>query len=82
MTLSEIDVDSTLERAKKLAAADKTLPESVRSLIGLLVVIVGLLLRRLNVNSRNSSVPPSKDPLRERGSKVTVPAQRKRKPGG
>lgn len=81
MTLSEINISGTLERAKEMAASDKTLPPSVRSVIELLVLIIELMLRRLNMNSRNSSVPPSRDPRRERRGKV-VPGQRKRKAGG
>ena len=61
MALSERDIKGALERAKELASTDKTLPTSVRAVIELLVLIVDLLLRRLNVNSRNSSVePPAK----------------------
>ena len=61
MTLSEIDIKGALERAKELARTDKTLPSTVRAVIELLVLIADLLLRRLNVISRNSSVsPPAK----------------------
>jgi transposase len=63
-----------------MAASDKELASSVRSLIELLVLIVELLLNRLNVTSRNSSTPPSQDPHRERGRRVR--AERKRKIGG
>jgi transposase len=80
VTLSEIDVKGAIKRAKEMAASDKQLPSSVRSVIELLVLIVELLLVRLNVNSRNSSTPPSQDSHRKRGR--TVRAERKRKPGG
>lgn len=80
VTLSAIDVSGAIKRAKEIAASDKKLPSSVRAVIELLVLIVELLLVRLNVNSRNSSTPPSQDPHRERGR--TVRAERKRKPGG
>ncbi len=80
MTLSEIDVRGAIKRAKEMAASDKQLPSSVRSVIELLVLIVELLLVRLNVNSRNSSTPTSQDFHRERGR--TVRAEHKRKPGG
>jgi transposase len=82
MTISEIDVSGALERAKNMAATDKRLPSTVRSIIELLVVIIELLLRRLNVSSRNSSVPPSQDPHRSRGRRVAGEKQGKRKPGG
>ena len=81
MTLSEIDISGALERAKELASTDKTLPSSVRAVIELLVLIIDLLLRRLNINSRNSSVPPSQDPHRKRG-KVMKAERKKRSVGG
>ena len=80
VTLSEIDVSSAIKRAKEMAASDKELPSSVRSVIEVLVLIVELLLNRLNITSRNSSTPPSQDPHRERGRRVR--AERKRKIGG
>jgi len=82
MTISEIDVSGALERAKRMAAADKRLPAAVRSLIELLVVIIELLLGRLNVNSRNSSVPPSQDPQRSRAGKISGVEKDRRKVGG
>lgn len=81
MSLSEIDVSGALRRAKELAASDKKLGASVRAVLELLVLIIELLLRRLNVNSRNSSVPPSQDRFRKKGAAVTS-AQRRRKSGG
>jgi transposase len=47
----------------------------------LLVLVINLLLAKLGVNSTNSSVPPSRDVNRKRGSRRKV-AGEKRKPGG
>jgi transposase len=80
VTLSEIDISGAIKRAKEITASDKKLSSSVRAVIELLVLIVELLVLRRNVNSRNSSTPPSQDPHRERGRKVR--GERKRKPGG
>lgn len=81
MTLSEIDISAALREAKALSGGDKTVPASVRAVLSLLVMIVELLLQRLNVNSRTSSVAASQDPHRPRGRKVAG-VRRKRKPGG
>jgi transposase len=81
VTLTEIDIKEAIVRAKEVAAADRTRPPAVRSVIELLVLIIELLLGRLNINSRNSSIPPSQDPHRKRGSKG-VRGERKRKAGG
>jgi transposase len=81
VTLSEIDISAAIREAKELSRTDKTVPASVRSVIALLVMIVELLLQRLNVNSRTSSVAPSQDPHRPRGRKVAG-VHKKRKPGG
>lgn len=82
VTLSEVDVSGALARAKAMAASDRSLPSSVRSVLELLVLIIELLLRRGNISSRNSSVPPSQDPYRKRGKCRVVSGERKRKPGG
>lgn len=82
MTLSDIDITATLKRAKELAASDSTLPSSVRTLLELLILIIELLVSRLNMNSRNSSTPPSQDPNRSRGKVARAERQQKRKPGG
>jgi len=49
--------------------------------MALLVSIIELLLERLNVNSRNSSIPPSQDPYRQSTRRPTGGKVR-RKPGG
>lgn len=82
MTLSEIDIGGALKRAKEMVASEKTVSATVRPVIELLVLIVELLVGRLNVNSRNSSVPPSQDPHRSRGRVARAEKQKKRKPGG
>lgn len=82
VTLSEVDISGALARAKELAASDRSLPSSVRSVLELLVLIIELLLRRGNISSRNSSVPPPQDPYRQRGKCAVIRGERKRKPGG
>lgn len=66
MTIDNIDVTATLKRVEKLLANDKTLSDSTRSLMEVMVLIVSLMANRLNLSSRNSSKPPSSDPNREK----------------
>jgi len=60
---------------------DKSITPQVRVMMELLVVVINLLVGKLGLNSKNSSIPPSKDPKRERGSKRKAKGK-KRKPGG
>jgi transposase len=52
-----------------------------RAMIELLIVIINLFVPKLGLNSNNSSIPPSKDPSRQRGSKNKSNGK-KGKPGG
>lgn len=78
MTIDKIDVTATLKRVEALLANDKTLSDSTRSLMEVLVLIVTLMANRLNLDSRNSSKPPSSDPNREK----TPRKKGDKKPGG
>lgn len=60
---------------------DKSASPQVRAMLELLVVVINLLLGKLGLNSTNSSIPPSKDLKRDRGSKKKTKGK-KRKPGG
>ena len=78
MTIGKVDVTATLKKVEDLLAKDKTLSDSTRSLLEVLVLIVTLMADRLNLNSRNSSTPPSSDPNREKKPRK----KGDRKPGG
>ena len=78
MTIENIDITVTLKRAEKLIAEDEGLSPATKSLLEILVLIISLLANRLNLNSKNSSKPPSTDPNREKTSKKKI----NRKPGG
>ena len=70
MTIQNIDIDATLEKVKKLLVKEKDLSPAMRSMVELLVLLITLLVGRLNLNSRNSSKPPSSDPNRKKVSKA------------
>jgi len=59
--------------------AEKDLSPAVKAMMTMLLLIVRLLMNQLGINSSNSSIPPSKDQNRKRGSKKPGGAK---KPGG
>jgi transposase len=78
VTIGKVDVTATLKKVEDLLAKDKTLSDSTRSLLEVLVLIITLMADRLNLSSRNSSKPPSQDPNREKKPKK----KSGKKPGG
>jgi len=81
MSLGKINVTQALEAAESTLREDASLSPQVRALMQLLITVIGLLLDKLGVNSRNSSLPPSQDPHRRRGRRGQGPGQ-KRPRGG
>src|SRR6185436_11012034 len=79
MSVEGIDVQETLDKAKRLLKKEKNLSPALQAVVEVLMVLVSVLVGRLGLHSRNSHIPPSKDPLRYRRTKS--PGQRK-KPRG
>jgi len=69
MTISNIDVEATIERVKAQLAAEKGLSPALKSSLEVLLLLVTILLNRLGLNSKNSSKPPSTDPNRAKEPK-------------
>ena len=78
MTLDNIDVEATIERAEALLQAENNLSPALRATMEVVLLLVSLLVKRLNLNSKNSSKPPSSDPHREQRTR----RKGQRKPGG
>ncbi len=78
MKVENINITATIGKVEKFLKEEKDVSPAVKSMFELLLVIVTLLVNRLNLNSRNSSKPPSKDPNRKRILKT----KGERKPGG
>jgi hypothetical protein len=78
MKISNIDVDAALANVRQQLQEDTTVSPSLRAAIELLMVLIQLLSGRLNINSANSSTPPSQDPNRPRQNRT----KSGRKPGG
>lgn len=79
MKIEDVDVQSTIDSVKLSLKKEKDLSPALRSSLELLLLLVGLLLNRITLNSSTSSIPPASDPNRKRSS---TSGKGKRKPGG
>ncbi len=78
MTIENIDITATIKRVKTVIAGDRDMSPAIKTLLEVLVLIITLLANRLNLNSKNSSKPPSSDPNRKKNSS----GKSDKKPGG
>jgi len=76
--MSEININNSIEEARALLAKEKNISSALRVSIELILTLVTLIVAKRGLNSKNSSIPPSQDPNREKESK----AKGKRKVGG
>lgn len=80
MKIKNIQVHQTLAEAEKLLSEEKNISPALRAIFKLILVLMNTLLGRFNLNSKNSSKPPSSDPNREKSKKEKSASTRK--PGG
>ena len=78
MSISDINVDELLASVKKTLQEDKSISAGLKGSIKLMIVLIGLLVNRLGLDSKNSSKPPSSDPNRLK----TTRKKSWKKPGG
>ena len=71
MKIENIDIEATIAKAHALVHEDRELSAATKSIVEILIVIITLLANRLNLNSTNSSKPPSSDPNRKRRPRKT-----------
>ena len=69
MKINGIDVDAALKKGEAVLSKEKGLSSEIRYVVELLVLLITLLVSRLNLDSRNSSKPPSSDPNRKKVSR-------------
>lgn len=81
MTVENINVSAAIEKVRELLKKDKSSSPALVAAVELLITIVTILLNQKNLNSRNSSKPPSQDPNREKNLGKGV-KRSKNKPGG
>jgi len=67
--MSNLEIEESIKAARELLGEEKGLSPAFRAAMGVMFMAVSILLGRLNLNSRNSSKPPSSDPNREKVSK-------------
>ena len=78
MKIENFDIGATIERARTLIIEDKQMSAATKSIVEVLILLISLLANRLNLNSTNSSKPPSSDPNRKKKPK----SRTGKKPGG
>ena len=85
MTFSNINVEDVLSQASSVLKKSKNLNPEVRIVLQLMMSLIQILIQRVQLNSTNSSLPPSTDKTPRR-SRQTSPAKKKKKsdksPGG
>jgi transposase len=78
MSISNINVDELLRNIKASLEADKNISKGLKASIETMILLIGILISRLGLNSRNSSKPPSSDPNRKKNQR----SKSDKKPGG
>lgn len=66
MTKVSYDIDKTIAEVERLLDTDKSTSPALRASVTMLIMVIRILTDRVNLNSRNSSKPPSSDPNREK----------------
>ena len=69
MKIENIDIQAAIEKAQAVIREDKQMSAGTKSIVEILILVITLLANRLNLNSTNSSKPPSSDPNREKKPK-------------
>ncbi len=69
MKIDNIDIEATVKKAQDLLEGEKELSAATKSIFEILILIITLLANRLNLDSTNSSKPPSSDPNRKKRNK-------------
>lgn len=69
MNLNSINITELVEHTKAQLQEDKTLTPALKMSIELILVVVVMLASKLGLNSKNSSIPPSKDINRKKQAK-------------
>ena len=64
MKINPLDVEKSLNNAHKLIEQERGMSSALRAALEVLLLLVGALLNRTTLNSKNSSKPPSSDPNR------------------
>ena len=75
----KFNVNAAIQEVELLLEKEKNISAALKAAIKMLIMLISLLANRLNVNSNNSSKPPSEDQNRKRGQRNK---NSDKKPGG
>ncbi len=83
MKVNNIDIPEIIKKANRELKEDKNISSSLKATFEIILIVLKILCDRLSLNSNNSSIPPSKDPNRDKkNKKIRKDKGKKRKPGG
>ena len=77
MTLDSINISEIVEKTKTQLKEDTSIAPSLKISLELILMVVAMLVERLGLHSKNSNIPPSKDPNRTK-----IPKGKSDKPAG
>jgi transposase len=66
MSLKSIDINKSIKEAKNILAKEKNISPALLSSIKIILLILQSVISKFKLNSKNSSVPPSKDENRKK----------------
>ena len=69
MTLDSINISEIVDKTKAQLKEDTSIAPSLKISLELILMVVAMLVERLGLHSKNSSIPPSKDPNRTKKPK-------------
>lgn len=78
MTIGKVNILKAIEDAEAVLKNNPELSGDVKAMMNLLLLVIKLLVDKAGLNSQNSSIPPSKDPMRSKGRRE----KSGKKPGG
>ena len=78
LTIGKINNLEAVKDAEEVLKNNPELSGDVKAMMNLLLLVIKLLVDKMGLNSQKSSIPPSKDPTRNKGRKE----KSGKKPGG
>lgn len=79
MKIEHVNVAQVIAQGREMLKNNKKITAEFATLFLLVLTLLELMFERFGKNSRNSSIPPSQDPNRD---KTPKPGDKKKKPGG
>ena len=69
LKIDSIDVDASIDNVNQLLEKERDLSHAFRSALEVILLLIGVLLNRVTLNSTNSSKPPASDPNRKKAGR-------------